>query len=295
MEEGDSIVMKQNKFHVAMRIPMLVIACVIFSINIKTFVRTGGLIPGGVMGISLLIQQIFERFLGITIPYSPINIALNAIPVYIGFKYIGKRFTALSCFVIVLSSVLTDLIPVYLVTEEMILIAIFGGIINGVATSICLLADATSGGTDFISIFLSRKKGIDGFNVILGVNALILVIAGILFDWDKALYSIVFQYVSTAVIHVLYRKYQQSTLLIVTTKANEICNMIYEMTGHGSTIIYGKGSYEEDSCKSVVYSVVSAAEVNKVMIAIKEHDPESFVNEFKSERIGGKFYRIPED
>ena len=71
--------------------------------------------------------------------------------------------------------------------------------------------------------------------------------------------------------------------------------MIYEMTGHGSTIIYGKGSYEEDSSKSVVYSVVSAAEVNKVMIAIKEHDPESFVNEFMSERIGGKFYRIPED
>lgn len=287
--------MKKNKFHMLMRVPMLVLACLIFAINIKTFVRTGGLIPGGVMGISLLIQQIFERFFGIVIPYSPINIALNAIPVYIGFKYIGKKFTALSCFVIVLSSILTDLIPANLVTQEMILISIFGGIINGVATSICLLADATSGGTDFISIFLNRKKGIDGFNVILGINALILILAGVLFNWDKALYSIVFQYVSTAVIHLLYRKYQQSTLLIVTSKANEICSMIYEMTGHGSTIIYGKGSYEEDSSKSVVYSVVSAAEVNKVMNAIKENDPESFVNEFKSERIGGKFYRIPED
>ncbi len=278
-----------------MRIPMLVIACVLFSINLKTFVRTGGLIPGGVMGITLLIQEIALRFFGVSIPYSPINIALNAIPVYIGFKYIGKRFTALSCFVIVLSSVMTDLIPVYLVTEEMILITIFGGIINGVATSICLLADATSGGTDFISIFLSRKKGIDGFNVILGVNALILILAGILFDWDKALYSIVFQYVSTAVIHVLYRKYQQSTLLIVTSKADEICSMIYDMTGHGSTIIYGKGSYEQESTKSVVYSVVSAAEINKVMNAVKEKDPDSFVNEFKSDRIGGKFYRIPEE
>ncbi|MBP8969376.1 MAG: YitT family protein [Lachnospiraceae bacterium] len=287
--------MKKNRFHMLMRVPMLVLACLIFAINIKTFVRTGGLIPGGVMGISLLIQQIFERFFGIVIPYSPINIALNAIPVYIGFKYIGKKFTALSCFVIVLSSILTDLIPANLVTQEMILISIFGGIINGVATSICLLADATSGGTDFISIFLNRKKGIDGFNVILGINALILILAGVLFDWDKALYSIVFQYVSTAVIHLLYRKYQQSTLLIVTSKANEICSMIYEMTGHGSTIIYGKGSYEEDSSKSVVYSVVSSAEVNKVMNAIKENDPESFVNEFKSERIGGKFYRIPED
>ncbi|MBP5554870.1 MAG: YitT family protein [Lachnospiraceae bacterium] len=287
--------MKKSRFHVVMRVPMLVIACVIFSINIKTFVRTGGLIPGGVMGVSLLIQEIVERFFGITIPYSPINIALNAIPVYIGFKYIGKRFTALSCFVIVLSSLLTDLIPANLVTEEMILITIFGGILNGVATSICLLADATSGGTDFISIFLSRKKGIDGFNVILCVNAMVLVIAGIVFDWDKALYSIVFQYVSTAVIHLLYRKYQQSTLLIVTSKADEICSMIYDMTGHGSTIIYGKGSYEKESDKSVVYSVVSAAEVHKVMNAIKEKDPESFVNEFKSERIGGKFYRIPEE
>ena len=71
--------------------------------------------------------------------------------------------------------------------------------------------------------------------------------------------------------------------------------MIYDMTGHGSTIIYGKGSYEKESTKSVVYSVVSAAEINKVMNAVKEKDPDSFVNEFKSDRIGGKFYRIPEE
>ena len=140
----------------------------------------------------------------------------------------------------------------------MILISIFGGIINGIAVSLCLLMDATSGGTDFISIFLNKRSGIDGFNVALGINAVILIAAGLLFDWDKALYSIVFQYVSTAIIHLLYRKYQQTTLFIVTSIPDEICSMIFDMTRHGSTIIYGKGSYEEESSKSIVYSVISA-------------------------------------
>ncbi|MBR3538168.1 MAG: YitT family protein, partial [Eubacterium sp.] len=75
------------------------------------------------------------------------NVLINAVPVYIGFKYIGKKFTSLSCIVIILTGVLTDLIPGYVITNDIILISVFGGIINGIAVSLCLLMDATSGGT----------------------------------------------------------------------------------------------------------------------------------------------------
>ena len=129
----------------------------------------------------------------------------------------------------------------------------------------------------------------------LYVNACILITAGALFGWERALYSIVFQYVSTTVIHVLYRKYQQTTLFIVTQFPDEISALIYDMTNHGSTIIYGRGAHEEEKEKSVVYSVISATQVTKAINAIKIRDPEAFVNVFKSERISGKFYRIPED
>ena len=286
---------KENHYRwMSLRLIVVTFASVVFAINIKSFVRTGGILPGGATGLTLLIQEIADRFVGIKVQYTPINVAINLVPVYIGFKFIGKKFTSLSCIAIVLTGILADLIPGYVITNDIILISIFGGIINGVAVSLCLLMDATSGGIDFIAIYL-YKKGADGFNVALYVNACILITAGALFGWERALYSIVFQYVSTTVIHVLYRKYQQTTLFIVTQFPDEISALIYDMTNHGSTIIYGRGAHEEEKEKSVVYSVISATQVTKAINAIKIRDPEAFVNVFKSERISGKFYRIPED
>ena len=119
---------------------------------------------------------------------------------------------------IVLTGIFTDMIPAYVITYDILLLSIFGGLINGAVISMCLLVNATSGGTDFIAIYLSDKKGIDSFNVVLGINTVILAIAGLLFGWDKALYSIIFQYASTQVLHMLYKKYQQATLFVVTNK-----------------------------------------------------------------------------
>ena len=279
----------------SLRILVVIIASAVFAVNIKSFVRTGGLLPGGATGLTLLIQGIADRFFGLAIPYTPINVLINAVPVYIGFKYIGKKFTSLSCIVIILTGVLTDLIPGYVITNDIILISVFGGIINGIAISLCLLMDATSGGTDFIAIYLNKKKGTNGFNVAMVINTVILVAAGALFGWEKALYSVIFQYVSTNIINILYRKYQQATLFIVTSAPDEVSSLIYDMTRHGATIIYGRGSYEEESTKSVVYSVVTATQVSKVVNAVHEIDPAAFVNVFKSERVSGRFYRIPED
>ena len=299
MDRGNVKMSRQKSFErreipMAVRIPVIVIASFIFAVNIKSFVHTGGLIPGGAAGLTLLIQEIFLKFLGVSIPYTPVNILINAVPVYIGFKFIGRRFTALSCVVIVLSSLLTDIIPAYTVTKDILLISVFGGLINGAAISLCLLVDATSGGTDFISIFLSERNGIDSFNIILLFNACILTVAGLLFSWDKALYSIIFQFVSTMTIRMLYRKYQQTTLFIVTGDPSRICSLIYELTHHGATIIEGEGSYGHDE-KKVIYSVVSSNEVNKVVSAVREAEPEAFVNVLRTERVSGRFYRVPKD
>ena len=193
----------------AKRILVICLAALLMAANIKTFVRTGGLYPGGATGLTILIQRVGEMFFHVTIPYTVVNLILNAIPVYIGFRYIGKKFTMYSCLMIVLTSVLTDLIPGTAITYDTLLISIFGGMLNGLAISMCLAVDATSGGTDFIAIYFSEKKGVDSFNAVLLLNVVILTLAGILFGFDKALYSIIFQYASTQVLHVLYKKYQQ--------------------------------------------------------------------------------------
>lgn len=276
------------------RIIVICVAAFVMALNIKTFVRTGGLYPGGATGLTILLQTIFERFLGIAVPYTVINLLLNSVPVYIGFRFIGKKFTVYSCVMIVLTSFLTDMIPGYVITYDILLISIFGGIINGLVISLCLMMNATTGGTDFISIYLSEKKGMDSWNLILGLNIVILSIAGILFGWDKALYSIIFQYASTQVLHVLYKRYQKQTFFIVTKKAEEICDAIYKVSNHGATILEGKGSYEHCE-RNVVYSVVSREEVKKVLQAVKAVDEEAFINEVKTEGLSGRFYQKPTD
>lgn len=276
------------------RIAVVCVAALVMALNIKTFVRAGGLYPGGATGLTLLFQRSAELFFHIALPYTVVNVLLNAIPIYIGFRFIGKKFTMYSCLMIVLTSVLTDMLPSYAITYDTLLISIFGGMINGLAISLCLAVNATSGGTDFIAIYLSDRKGIDSWNMVLGLNAVILAAAGILFGWDKALYSIIFQYASTQVLHELYKKYQQNTLIVVTNKSEAVYEAISATCHHGATVMDGEGSYEHQERK-VVYSVVSRAEIKKVLTEVKKADPKAFVNVMKTEQLAGHFYQKPTD
>lgn len=276
------------------RILIISIAALIQAVNLNTFVYTGGLFPGGVTGLTVLIQRSLQNFAGLTIPYTLINLLLNSIPFLIGFRYLGKKLTIYTVYFVVLSSFLTDLIPDYVITYDTLLISIFGGMINGFLVSICLQQNANTGGTDFISLFLSERKGYDTFNIILGINAVILSLAGLLFGWNRALYSILFQYFSTQVIHLRYRRYQQATLFIVTNFPGPVCDAIKKIGNHSATIMHGEGAYEETE-RAVVYSVVSAEEARQVIDAIRACDEHAFINTLKTEYLSGWFYRKPNE
>lgn len=287
--ENQSRVKKELK-----RFALCTVAAVIFACNIKSFVNAGGLYPGGFAGITLLVQNIGEHFFGVEIPYTAVYMPLNIVPIYIGFRYLGKPFTIYSTYVIVLSSIVTDILPSFPITYDVLLISIFGGIINGIAVGLSLHAGASSGGTDFISLYFSQKKGIDMFNYIFIGNVCILIIAGILFGFDAALYSIIFQFCSTQMIQLLYKRYQRHTFLIITDDPDPVYEKIKEITNHDATLFKGIGCYKGVE-RNMLYSVVSSDELNKVMAGIMETDPKAFVNVIKTEQLGGWFYNRPND
>jgi len=276
------------------RILMVVFGATVAAWNINTFVHAAGLIPGGFTGLSLLIQECFQTFAGITVPYTLINVILNSVPVFISYKFIGKKFTTLSVLAIMTTSILVDVIPVGVVTEEVLLNSVFGGIISGTAVSLCLRADATTGGTDFISIFVSQKFGIDAWNYIMMGNAVMLIVAGSLFGWTKAMYSIIYQYVTTQVLHVLYKRYQKQTLFIITECPGEVYQIIRDNTNHDATMFKGTGMYLY-ATRTLLYSVVSRDEAGKVIRKIREVDPRAFINVVNTQEITGKFYQKPKD
>lgn len=281
--------MKFNLKKDLFRLVIIFLSAALCSANLKIFVRVGNLFPGGFSGITVLIQRVSESYFGISLPYSPIYYLLNAVPIYIGFRYIGKKFTLFSCFDVFLVGIFTDMIPAVPLTYDPLLISVFGGILSGIAAALVLSVNASGGGTDFISMYLSEKNGIDSFHIILAFNTLILLVAGFLFGWENALYSIIYQYVSTQVLRILYKKFQQDTLLIITEFPEEICMAIDEVTHHGATILEARGAYEGQK-KMMVYSVVSASESKQLTKDIRMVDPAAFVNVLRTQEIGGRFH-----
>lgn len=277
------------------RVLTIALSSLIVAVNLKSFVAAGDLFPGGFTGITRLIQRCALEFGGVELPFGPINLALNAVPAFISFKLVGKRFTLYSCLTILFTSIFTDLVPAMTITEDKLLICIFGGMINGFAGCLCLWVRVTSGGTDFIAIALSERKNVDAWNYILCGNVVLLMIAGYLFGWEKALYSILFQYATTQVIKMLDPDGRRATLLIVTGRetAGGVCAQIQE-TNHTATLIEGVGLYNGEPCV-MIYSVVNDGEVRSLARKIRMSDPKAFVNVLRTQRVVGKFYRRPRD
>lgn len=270
----------------------VVVASFLCALNINTFIDAGGLFPGGFTGLTVFIQRLFEKYLDMQIPYSLVNLSLNAIPAFIGFKMVGKKFTIYSCLMIVLTGVFVDLLPAINITEDILLITIFGGILQGIALGIALKGNASSGGTDFIAMWISKKTGQPAWNYILGMNAIMLAAAGYLFGWDKALYSIIFQFCSTQVVNTVHKRYKQMTVFIVTSNPDIVVEEIQNSTHHGVTRLDGIGTYYGQP-RAMLYTVVDSNSVKGLVTRIREIDATSFVNVTKTEYVEGKFYQVP--
>lgn len=289
-----SIERKHPHFYQYFRIIIVITASLLYAWNLCCFAKSADLLPGGISGVSLLLQHIIKSIFHVTVPYSVFNILLNLFPVYIGFRYIGKKFTLYSILTILLSSIFVDILPDYIFTTDILLISIFGGLINGFAIALCLNVGTTTGGTDFISIYMSQQKGMDAWNYILFGNVIILLIAGAMFGWSIALYSIIYQFCSTQIIQMLYKRYQKETLFIISDKADEIYRLIKDTTNHDATLFHGIGCYEAKE-KEMIYSVINTDARRELIPLIHSVDPHAFINVVKTEELAGRFHDIPND
>ncbi len=188
----------------------VIISAFVYALAMKAFVETGNLFPGGFAGLSRMFSMSLSKFGGITIPFSVFYFLLNIPPTLLVYKYVGHRFTIFSVLQYSLTSLFTELLPTFPITSDMLLIAVFGGILGGLAISIALRADASSGGTDFIAIYASTKYNAPTWSYVMYFNAAMLVLAGILFGWEQALYSIIYQFCSTQVVQTMPSRHHQA-------------------------------------------------------------------------------------
>lgn len=265
----------------------------IMAATTKTFVRPAHLLSGGFMGIALLVDMIADLF-GKSIPTAFTLVVLNVPVALICAKKISKRFVFFSLLQVFLTSFLLQIIPNYPLFDEQVLNVVFGGYIWGMSIVLALKAGASSGGTDFIALYFANKNGREIWMQVFAFNAMILCVFGVIFGFDKAGYSILFQFISTKTISTFHTRYKRVMLHIYTVKKDEVVDTYLEKFHHGITALDGYGGYSHHPV-SYLTAIVSSYEVGDVLETLKETDPKIIVSVTKVENFIGRFYNKPLD
>ncbi len=268
------------------------VSALIYSFGMNTFVRSGNLFPGGYAGISRLISLLLEEYLHISISFSVIYFALNIITTVIVWKNIGHKFVLYSVLWYTETSILTQLLDLPQITHDPLLISVFGGVVNGIAVGIALRCNASSGGTDFIAIDLAARFNTPTWNYLFIVNAIVLVIAGLNFGWNQALYSMIFQYVSKELVNTLHHRYKLKRLHIVTDLPEEVSQAIFHICHHGITRVPCMGEYSHKD-HYMLLATINAYQINDVIQAVKSVDQKAFISVNSVEKIVGNYYQAP--
>lgn len=267
-------------------------SALIYSLGMNFLVKPANLFPGGYGGVARLVSEVLLKYAHVNVSFSIIYFLLNLITVLVVWRQIGPKFMIFSFIFVTYSSLFTAVIPVHVVTEDILLASVFGGVISGIATGLVLRSNASSGGTDFIAIWMSTKFNKPTWNYVMVGNAVILSVAGLLFGWDKALYSIIYQFVSTQIVSLMHQRYKYSRIDIITNRPEEIRNLILLTSRHGITKVACEGMYTHKE-HSMLIITVNTYQLQNVIKAIQQADPAAFITICTVDRIIGNYHQVP--
>lgn len=261
---------------------------------LTSFSVPAGIYPSGISGLSRLVSDILKDFLNFDLPFFYLYLLINVILAAIVYKHIGKLFTIFSVLQTTLVSVFSSFFPSFVILEDPLLIAIFGGLISGFGISIALTHGASSGGTDFLSIYYSNKYHRSMWDYVFGFNAVLIFIAGLLYRWEIAAYSIIFQYTSNLIVSKRHKRYTHQAIIIVTKRPQEVIDSIFKNVRHGITKIKAQGAYKGDD-EVLLYTVVNAFQTSEVVKYALEGDPKAFIETRNTLNVYGNYYQKPLD
>lgn len=271
---------------------LVIMGAFLTSIGLNIFVASKGLLPSGFTGLATLFVRISDVFFNLDFSFSLVYLIMSLVPAAFVYRHIGRKFTILSLLHIVLVSVFTLIVPEMTITDDTLLVCLFGGIFQGTGTLLSLKAEASSGGTDFIAMYVSQRYNRPVWNYVLIFNIIMLIISGTLFGLEPALYSIIYQFVNTQIVNTFHDRYHLRQLTIITQHSNLVSETIFAMTRRGITELDGIGKYSSSNQK-VLYLVVSATEANNITKCVKKVDPHAFIADVEVSRVVGNFYQKP--
>ncbi len=249
------------------------IGTLILAIGLQYFLAPNTIAPGGVTGFAIVIETL------INVPIYLTNLAIN-IPLFIiGAKYLGKSRAARTAFATLMLTIFLKVLPEVILTHDLLLSAIFGGVMCGIGLGIVFKFDGTTGGSDLAAAVLNKNfPGLSTANFMMVIDLAVVVFAGLVErQIETALYSVVALYITVKVIDMVLEGIGYlKGFYIITEKPEEIADLLMMELDRGVTALKGKGMFTKTD-KDVLLCVVPRSQFTRVKDIVKEMDPNAFV------------------
>ena len=265
--------------------PVLMLAGIINAFGVTLFLFPMKLYDSGISGLSMLLDQITPEKWSLSVFLLIINI-----PLFIfGLKKQGAAFTVYSIFTICVYSVMSYLImnvlPIDvefaspLAGKDLLLCAIFGGVISGVGSGLTIRFGGAIDGVDVLSVIFAKRLGISIGSFVMAFNALLYVVCGIIIhSWILPLYSVVTYFIGSKTVDYIVEGFDRAKCaMIVTVKAPQITQALQDNFSSSGTIVSAIGGYSKEK-KDIIYFIVGSFQIYKMKQLVQSIDPTAFIS-----------------
>jgi uncharacterized membrane-anchored protein YitT (DUF2179 family) len=260
----------KNLLHIIMGTALAVLA-------MKGFMIPNRFLDGGMIGISILLHEIFHINISILV------IALNMLFIYLGYRKIGKTFAVQTTIAVLLLSVGLFCININPITTDKLLIAIFGGILMGAGVGLVIRGGGVIDGAEVIAVFTRRKVGFSNSEIIMLINCVIFAVAALEFGIETAMYSVITYFTATRATNYVVDGIEEFTAMnIISSQQEEIKNFLVNELGKGITVYKGErgylpGSFDIKTDCEIIVTIVTRLEIKQIQDTLKIIDPKAFV------------------
>ncbi len=263
---------------------MLTIAGIVNAFAVTVFLSPVKLYDSGISGTSMFLAQITPEYLTLSIFLLVLNIPLFLY----GLKKQGARFTISAIYTITIYSVaawlITDILPIDvsiaspLAGDDLLLCALFGGVISGVGSGLAIRFDGAMDGIEVLAVIFSKKIGLTVGTFVMSYNVILYIICGlIIHSWILPLYSIITYAVGLKAVDFVVDGFDRAKCaMIITEKPDDICESLTQSFETVATRLYAKGGYS-DADKTLVYFVVNRFQVTKMRDIVHSIDPKAYI------------------
>ena len=270
------------------KILVIFITGILVAVGLNCFLTPAKIFSAGMNGMAQIIASLLYANFSINLDTGMFILLLN-IPIFIlGFVKLGKESTIYSFINVAWISLATVLLPVNVITENPLMNAIIGGVLIGVGSGFSLKMGFTTGGMDVISLVLSKTTGKTVGNFMFLLNGIIVVIAGFVFDWESALYTIISIYCMTQVVDTIHTSHQKITAMIVTSTPDLVAEAIAKEMLRGMTLLPSFGGYSGEESRMIMI-VITSYELYDLEQIVYNVDENAFMNIVPTQSVLGRF------